>query len=290
MTRRVSYAQNGEDIVLARGLTADRGFYVDVGAYDPNVESVTRLFYERGWRGINIDPIASFVDRFDVERPRDINICAAIGRLDGEQQIWASPAHLPGHSTSDAAIAASHELDGHAFTARSVKAMTLETALDRYLPPGQEIDFLKVDVEGAEVDVIAGWNPARVRPRVVVVEAFAPYVGGSTHDLWEPEILAAGYHLALFDGLNRFYVRENEPELARALSAPANVLDNFIIVGHQSVADYAAALELELAEWKLWTTSLNSRVIWLEGRLAASASATATGHAAIDRAESVRDL
>ena len=65
---RTTWAQNGEDVVLVRGLTGATGFYVDIGAYDPEVESVTKLFSDRGWRGINVNPIASFVDRFDVER------------------------------------------------------------------------------------------------------------------------------------------------------------------------------------------------------------------------------
>ena len=68
---RVSYAQNGEDIVLARGLRADAGFYVDIGAFDPHVDSVTKLFYERGWRGINVDPVPEVIALFERDRPRD---------------------------------------------------------------------------------------------------------------------------------------------------------------------------------------------------------------------------
>jgi FkbM family methyltransferase len=266
----VSFAQNGEDIVLGRGLTADRGFYVDIGAYDPDVESVTKLFYERGWHGINVDPVAAFIDRFDVERPRDINVCAAISSHDGEQQLWVSPGELPGHSTLDRSIAEAHDADGIAFSSQTVTAMTLDTMLNKFLPPGQLVDFLKIDVEGAEATVLATWNPDRVRPRVVVVESMTPYVVGSTHERWEPAVLDAGYRLVLFDGLNRYYVRSDEPELAQALSAPANILDNYETAASRRLRELVSRFESELRETRSWATSLSERVVWLEQRLAAT--------------------
>ena len=71
MARFVSYAQNYEDVILWRALKhIKNGFYVDCGAYDPNRDSVTRAFYERGWRGINIEPIATLLQKFVAERLR----------------------------------------------------------------------------------------------------------------------------------------------------------------------------------------------------------------------------
>ena len=271
-TPLVSYAQNGEDIVLARGLTGERGFYVDIGAYDPEIESVTRLFYERGWQGINVDPITQFIDRFEVERPRDINICAAIGLTDGTQQIWVSPQRIPGHSTADAGVAGAHAADGYAFEPRVVASMTLDTLFERYVPAGRKIDFLKIDVEGAEGAVLASWTSRGIRPRVIVVESMAPYVAGSTHGAWEHFLVDSGYRLSTFDGLNRYYVEDHEHELLERLSAPASILDNFETAGSRALRTYASALEDELATTKQWAASLGDRVRWLESRLATGGS------------------
>lgn len=60
------------------------------------------------------------------------------------------------------------------------------------------------------------------------LEATVPLISRPSHHEWEPGVLAAGYRVALFDGLNRFYVRDDEPELGERLAVPANVLDNYI--------------------------------------------------------------
>lgn len=71
----LSYAQNFEDVMLHRAFrNVERGFYVDVGAFDPTHDSVTKAFYDRGWNGINIEPIPEYHARFTAERPRDINL------------------------------------------------------------------------------------------------------------------------------------------------------------------------------------------------------------------------
>src|SRR4051794_3212736 len=74
----VSYAQNFEDVMLRRALShVERGFYNDVGANDPIVDSVTLAFYERGWRGINVEPMRQYHDRLVASRPRDTNLGVA---------------------------------------------------------------------------------------------------------------------------------------------------------------------------------------------------------------------
>ncbi|HUX70817.1 MAG TPA: FkbM family methyltransferase, partial [Cellulomonadaceae bacterium] len=80
----VSYAQNGEDVILWRTL-GNRGscVYVDVGAFHPTYDSVTRALYERGWRGVNIEPQPDRLAAFEAERPEDVNLSLAIGDEDG---------------------------------------------------------------------------------------------------------------------------------------------------------------------------------------------------------------
>src|SRR5579859_3557422 len=75
----VSYAQNYEDVLLHRALKhVVRGFYVDVGAQHPVNESVTKAFYERGWHGINIEPMAAWFTLLESDRPHDINLNVAV--------------------------------------------------------------------------------------------------------------------------------------------------------------------------------------------------------------------
>jgi hypothetical protein len=80
-----------------------------------------------------------------------------------------------------------------------------------------EIDFLKIDVEGAEADVLAGGDWRRFRPKVIVIEAVKPGTGEPAWDDWEPFILGQGYRFALFDTLNRFYVAEEHPQILSRL-------------------------------------------------------------------------
>ena len=71
----ISYAQNFEDVILWRVFKdIISGFYIDVGAYHPRIDSVTKWFYDQGWNGINIEPSKEYLDRFYDERPRDLNL------------------------------------------------------------------------------------------------------------------------------------------------------------------------------------------------------------------------
>ena len=85
----VSFSQNYEDVMLWRALKdVSNGFYVDVGANDPTFESVTKAFYDRGWRGINIEPVIHFHNKLCVERPEDINLRTAVGDKKGKAPFF----------------------------------------------------------------------------------------------------------------------------------------------------------------------------------------------------------
>jgi FkbM family methyltransferase len=219
----VSYAQNAEDVVLARGL-GDRpcGFYVDVGAHHPVENSVTKHFYDQGWRGVNVEPVPHCLAELADARPRDVNLNCAVGSRRGTVELtvvggWESL------STTDQAIA-----DGYDAPTETIEAevVPLDDLLEAHAE--EEIDFLKVDVEGGEGDVLASVDLGRWRPTVVVVEATLPCSTVPSHADWEPLVLGAGYEPALFDGLNRFYARADEPEVGERLAAPANVFDRYV--------------------------------------------------------------
>ena len=163
----LSYAQNAEDVVLSRAFADQEfGFYVDIGACHPVEDSVTLHFYERGWHGVNVEPDRELHALFLEARPRDTNLCAAVGRPRG--RVAFHPTGTRGHGTLDATLA-SARCAGR--PAERVPAMLLSDVIDCHGPDEGEIDFLKIDVEGWEAGVIASGDWTRHRPRVLVIEA-----------------------------------------------------------------------------------------------------------------------
>ena len=239
----VSWAQNGEDVVLARALRPDLhpGFYIDVGAGHPETDSVTRAFSLRGWTGINIEPLPEEFALITAARPDDINLNIAIGTVAGTARLFAGPPESRGLSTMNHEFADHYLNKGQAFEPIDVEVRTLADVVAEHAR--QTVDFLKVDAEGLELDVLASADWATFRPRIVVVEATLPESTVPSHEEWEHLLLDAGYVFTLFDGLNRFYARSDEPELATRLSAPANVTDSFVTIASVQAAERAKRAE-----------------------------------------------
>src|SRR5262245_26240484 len=121
----VSYAQNQEDVMLYRALReVERGFYIDVGAQDPIIDSVTKAFYERGWHGINIEPNEEYFEKLQSQRPHDLNLATVVGREAGLIGFY-EVAHT-GLSTTNAEYAARHAEAGYEVMCREVSCTTLE--------------------------------------------------------------------------------------------------------------------------------------------------------------------
>jgi FkbM family methyltransferase len=231
----VSYAGNAEDVVLLRAFADTRGgFFVDVGAGEPDSGSVTKnLIDQLGWHGVNIEPLPERHARLAEARPRDVNLCCAVGTVPGLarfHRVAAGPGKIGGGglSTLRADVARRHQSNGWQTEEFETSVLTLESILAAHAPVG--FDLLKVDVEGVEEDVLASADLARWRPRAVLVEATAPLTTVPNHQGWEPGLLAAGYVLTMFDGLNRWYAHKAERDLKAALSVPANTLDRWIPV------------------------------------------------------------
>lgn len=222
----VSFAQNQEDILLWRALQhVSNGFYIDVGAADPSDLSITRLFYEHGWRGINLEPQGAYFASLCEARPHDINLRIAAGR-----EAASLPFHRidgSGLSTFDAATAAKHRADGWAVVEEPIDLLPLAEICRRYRADGP-IHFLKVDVEGGEGDVLAGADFSRFRPWIVLVEATLPLSQEESWAGWEPILTSQGYSFVWFDGLNRFYLaNEMKEELGKYFLTPPNTFDGF---------------------------------------------------------------
>lgn len=224
----ISYSQNREDVLLNRAFRdVSSGFYVDVGANDPEENSLTRAFYDRGWKGINVEPGLVF-EKLAANRPRDININAAASHGAAELTLYEFPA-ANGLSRLGADLPDSLLPYAEGRFPRKVAAYPLRDILARHLPDGQTIDFLSIDVEGHEQAVIEGNDWTRYRPRVVLLESTLPNTPEPCHHSWEPLLLSAGYQFAYFDGLNRFYVRDEDQSLLDAFSVPVNVFDTYTL-------------------------------------------------------------
>jgi FkbM family methyltransferase len=222
----ISYAQNFEDVMLDRVFKEQStGFYIDVGAWDDVTDSVTKHFYEKGWHGINVEPVPIYFAKYKKSRKRDISLNIALLDKPGNSTLYAISD--TGLSTFDTNCADDHRAKGLEINECTVEILTLEAICDEYAKDTQ-IDFLKVDTEGTELLVLQGGNWTRFRPRVLVIEATLPLSQIASYDEWEAFILEQGYIFAYFDGLNRFYVRQEEPDLLRHFSCPPNVFDLFI--------------------------------------------------------------
>jgi FkbM family methyltransferase len=187
------------------------GTYVDVGAGHPVADNVSLWFYERGWQGIVVEPQQHLVDLYARVRPRDRAVCALIGTQSGPTDFHVFE-RFHGLSTTVAAHADAATALGAEFRTVQVPTVSLARLCEEHRLDA--IDFLKVDVEGAEADVLRSGDWRRFRPKVVVIEAIAPGTGAPAWDQWEPDLLAQGYRFALFDTLNRFYVAEEAAEIA----------------------------------------------------------------------------
>jgi FkbM family methyltransferase len=222
----ISYAQNFEDVMLWRALKhIDRGFYIDVGANDPDQDSVTKAFYEVGWRGINVEPTPQWFERLEKARPRDINLQLALGAEPGEIMLYEIPD--TGLSTAEKKFAERHKAErGYQSRELFVKVDTLSRVCERFhLAP---IHFLKIDVEGSEKAVLQGADFGKIRPWIILVEATLPGSQEESYSDWEPLLLNAGYEYAYFDGLNRYYVAGEHENLKAAFKMPPNVFDGFV--------------------------------------------------------------
>jgi FkbM family methyltransferase len=194
----ISYAQNREDLllwVLLHSITD--GFYVDVGANDPTMDSVTKFFYDRGWHGINIEPIPSVYERLKNSRPKDINLNIGVSDKAGELTIREYTDGWHGWSTFSSKTKKAHANKKHKDYTVPVASLS-----DIFNEHGvKEIDFLKVDVEGLEYEVLSGNDWQKYRPKVIVAEG--------NNSKWKKLLIDLKYTAVFFDGLNNYFVRND---------------------------------------------------------------------------------
>ena len=168
----LSFSQEGEDLVLNRffGNKID-GFFIDVGAHHPFRFSNTFIFYKKGWRGINIDPLPGTMNLFDKYRSKDINLPFGISKSEND---------LTYYSFNDPALNTFSEAKANEYKNHQIykiikeikcKVYPLKIILEKYLEEGTKIDFLTIDCEGFDLEVLQSNDWFKYRPLLVLVES-----------------------------------------------------------------------------------------------------------------------
>lgn len=250
----LSYSQNLEDYHLSIAFAGQAtGTYVDIGAGHPIADNVSFWFYERGWRGVVVEPQSQLAALYPRLRPRDIAVAGLIGRECGEANLHVVD-RLHGLSTSVPGVAQKARALGVDYQTISAPMTTLAKLCES--TGLGEIDFLKIDVEGAERDVLLGGDWKRFRPKVVVLEAVAPITSEPSWQDWEPFLVAQGYRFVLFDTLNRFYVAEEHPDIVTrfpAERAPWHAVRHMYEIGrapeNEQHPDHGLACDLARGFW-----------------------------------------
>jgi FkbM family methyltransferase len=172
----MSYAQEGEDMLLRLLLDGQaEGFYVDIGAHHPRRFSNTCYFYAQGWRGLNVDADPDAIAAFERERPDDVNVLVGVGAEAGEfefTQYFESA--LNTFDAEQVAYLAREAPHYEVSQVTHARVERLDTILDAHLEPRQQIDFMSVDVEGRDLEVLQSNDWRRFRPRYVLAEIPVP--------------------------------------------------------------------------------------------------------------------
>jgi len=161
------YSQFGEDISIKMHCPdIKNGFFVDVGCYHPKKFNNTYALYEKGWSGINIDVDEIKIDTFNLARKRDINILCAVSDKPGVFK-WFSNGLYSLTATLDETFAKS--IGG--YTEKEVKVDTLTSIIDKTRYVGREIDFLSIDAEGHDFNVLKSLDFEQYKPKLIAVES-----------------------------------------------------------------------------------------------------------------------
>ncbi len=252
----ISYSQNQEDVLLAMALhEVKNGFYVDVGAGHPFIDSVTNHFYKTGWRGINIEPSAVEFELLRKFRPNDINLNLAIG-IDTRDSLL----HISDRRGRHSLLREYAEHNSVSSQTQYIQQTNLTNVFSSELLPGQEIHFLKVDVEGSELDVIRGMDFEKYRPWIIVIEALHPISLEKNSSAWEKIILDSHYTLSFFDGVNNYYLENSHSHRSKHLRRVNVLLHNHTSAAEAGMTETIKFLEEQEVKKSKLIQDLESKV------------------------------
>jgi FkbM family methyltransferase len=147
-----------------------KGIYVDIGAHHPTLFSNTNYFHQKGWSGINIDALPGVKLTFETARPNDVNLELLVSEKEGPTAFYLFEPSLM-NTMSEKQAEENKKFDWCTFKGKTmVTSMPLSKLLDQYLTPGTKIDYMSIDVEGAEMTVLRSNNWAKYLPDVLLIE------------------------------------------------------------------------------------------------------------------------
>jgi len=166
--KKVSYSMDKEDIIVEEYFKCkNEGFYVDVGCYHPLQRNNTMLLYQKGWRGINIDISDFSIKLFKFLRPDDFNLNVAISNEEGEIDMFFQK-KLSQLSTIKENYA-KNAFQGNILN-KKILSRRLTSILDQSKYKDQKIDFLNIDVEGADFEVLQSLDLNKYSPELICIE------------------------------------------------------------------------------------------------------------------------
>lgn len=196
-----SFSQEGEDMILSQIFYGnEKGFFVDIGAHHPKKYSNTYKFYLLGWRGINIDAMPNSMQEFKKERNQDINLEFGISSSNTISKYFIfEQGGLNTFSENQANKAIN---DGYSMLKTiDIQTYRLDNIFEKYLPKNQKIDFMSVDVEGLEFEVLDSNNWNKFRPSIIIIESLKL----STKNKLDNFLNIKGYRCIAYTINNIFY-------------------------------------------------------------------------------------
>lgn len=235
----ICYTRNFEDVLIQRVFSnIPVGFYMDVGANLPVIDSNTYGLYSTGWSGVAIEPLLPEPTRQSWQdvRPRDALIQEAVGSHVGELDFHVFDISQISTGSKDS-IELWHANGVEPTHVKVVQQTTLNEVMNKHASV-KEWHLLCIDVEGMEFEVLKGLDWQKHRPWLVILEATQPGTPTPNHQEWEPYLLEQGYAFAYFDAVNRYYVVQEHSDLLQHFKMPPNVWDGFrmydtLILEHQ---------------------------------------------------------
>jgi FkbM family methyltransferase len=172
--RSDSYSQDGEDMVLRvffEGKRKYKGFYIDIGAHHPFRFSNTAYYYQKGWQGINIEPSPDLIRKIEHYRKRDINLNLGVANQESELTFYVFNDQALNSFDKDLSLSRHDDSTPYNIVKElKIKTYPLSYILDKYLPVNQKIDFLSIDAEGFDFDILQSNNWEKYIPDFILVE------------------------------------------------------------------------------------------------------------------------
>ena len=215
--------QNLEDVFLYRCFkNLKYGRYLDVGAGNPDLPSVSLSFYKIGWSGILIEASEANSILLKEQRPTDLVLNLAASNLDTSLEFYEF--QVMGISTLDFELASKFESGWKLeYEVKHIQSKTLNSILENHTETSFE--FLKIDVEGHEKMVLEGIDLLVYRPKIIVIEAIDPFSKKRISSTFRHILGAASYRFAYFDGLNEYFVSNENSYLLKNFENPISILD-----------------------------------------------------------------